>query len=56
MIFIARRKLWIFVKRIIADIGILKSLKAYMIKEGTIVVDVGIDREENDKFCGNGGF
>ncbi|OLS22907.1 MAG: Bifunctional protein FolD protein [Candidatus Heimdallarchaeota archaeon LC_3] len=41
---------------IITAIGITKFLKADMIKEGVIIVDVGINRDENGKLCGDVDF
>jgi len=37
-------------------IGIAKFLKADMVKEGAIVIDVGMDRDENGKLCGDVDF
>lgn len=37
-------------------IGKAKFLKADMIKEGAVVVDVGMDRDENGKLCGDVDF
>ncbi len=37
-------------------IGKAKFLKADMVKEGAIVVDVGMDRDENGKLCGDVDF
>lgn len=34
-------------------IGVAKFLKADMVKEGAVVIDVGIDRDENGKLCGD---
>lgn len=34
-------------------IGKPKFLKAYMVKEGAVVIDVGMDRDENGKLCGD---
>ena len=34
-------------------IGVAKFLKADMVKEGAVVVDVGMDRDENGKLCGD---
>lgn len=41
---------------IIAAIGRAKFLKADMIKEGTVIIDVGINRDENGKLCGDVDF
>ena len=38
---------------IISAIGKPKFITKDMIKEGTIIVDVGINRDENDKICGD---
>lgn len=37
-------------------IGKAKFLKADMVKEGAVVVDVGMDRDENGKLCGDVDF
>ncbi len=37
-------------------IGKAKFLTADMVKEGAVVVDVGMDRDENDKLCGDVDF
>ena len=34
-------------------IGVAKFLKADMVKEGAVVIDVGMDRDENGKLCGD---
>ena len=34
-------------------IGKAKFLKADMVKEGAVVIDVGMDRDENGKLCGD---
>ena len=41
---------------VVMAIGKAKFLKADMIKEGTVVVDVGMDRDENGKLCGDVDF
>ncbi len=41
---------------VVVAIGKAKFLKADMIKEGAIVVDVGMDRDENGKLCGDVDF
>ena len=33
--------------------GIAKFVKADMVKDGAIVLDVGMDRDENGKLCGD---
>ena len=38
---------------IIASVGRAKFLTADMVKEGAIVIDVGINRDENGKLCGD---
>ena len=38
---------------LVAAVGIAKFVKADMIKEGAIVLDVGMDRDENGKLCGD---
>ena len=37
-------------------IGKAKFLKADMVKEGAVVIDVGMDRDENGKLCGDVDF
>lgn len=37
-------------------IGVAKFLKADMVKDGAIVIDVGMDRDENGKLCGDVDF
>lgn len=39
-----------------AAIGKAKFLKADMVKEGAVVIDVGMDRDENGKLCGDVDF
>ena len=37
-------------------IGMAKFLKADMVKDGAVVIDVGMDRDENGKLCGDVDF
>ena len=39
-----------------ADVGIPKFVKADMVKPGAVVIDVGMDRDENGKLCGDVDF
>lgn len=41
---------------IIAAIGKARFVKADMIKEGAVVIDVGVNRDENGKLCGDVDF
>lgn len=41
---------------IVAAVGIAKFLKADMVKPGAVVIDVGMDRDENGKLCGDVDF
>ena len=41
---------------LVAAIGKAKFVKANMVKEGAIVIDVGMDRDENGKLCGDVDF
>ena len=41
---------------IVAAVGIAKFLKADMVKQGAVVIDVGMDRDENGKLCGDVDF
>lgn len=41
---------------LVAAVGIPKFIKADMIKEGAVVIDVGMDRDENGKLCGDVDF
>ena len=41
---------------IVAAVGIPKFVKADMVKPGAVVVDVGMDRDENGKLCGDVDF
>ena len=41
---------------LVAAVGIAKFVKGDMVKEGAVVIDVGMDRDENGKFCGDVDF
>ncbi len=41
---------------LVCAIGIAKFVKAEMVKKGAVVVDVGMDRDENGKLCGDVDF
>ena len=41
---------------LIAAVGIPKFVTADMVKEGAVVIDVGMDRDENGKLCGDVNF
>lgn len=41
---------------LVAAVGIPKFVKADMVKPGAIVIDVGMDRDENGKLCGDVDF
>ena len=41
---------------LVAAVGIPKFVKPDMVKEGTVVIDVGINRDENGKLCGDVDF
>ncbi|MDE7373342.1 MAG: bifunctional methylenetetrahydrofolate dehydrogenase/methenyltetrahydrofolate cyclohydrolase FolD, partial [Clostridia bacterium] len=41
---------------VVVAIGKAKFLKADMVREGAVVVDVGMDRDENGKLCGDVDF
>ena len=41
---------------LVCAIGIAKFVKADMVKKGAVVVDVGMDRDENGKLCGDVDF
>lgn len=41
---------------LVAAVGIAKFVTADMVKEGAIVLDVGMDRDENGKLCGDVDF
>ena len=36
--------------------GVAKMIKGDMVKEGAVVIDVGMDRDENGKLCGDVDF
>ena len=38
---------------LVAAVGIPKFVKADMVKEGAVVIDVGMDRDENGRLCGD---
>ena len=38
---------------LVAAIGIPKYIKENMVKEGAVIIDVGINRDENGKLCGD---
>ena len=38
---------------VVVAIGKAKFLKADMVKDGAVVIDVGMDRDENGKLCGD---
>lgn len=38
---------------LVAAIGKAKYVKADMVKEGAVVIDVGMNRDENGKLCGD---
>lgn len=38
---------------LVCAIGVAKFVKADMVKKGAVVVDVGMDRDENGKLCGD---
>lgn len=38
---------------LVAAVGIAKFVKADMVKPGAVVIDVGMDRDENGKLCGD---
>ena len=38
---------------LVAAVGIAKFVKADMVKTGAVVIDVGMDRDENGKLCGD---
>ena len=40
----------------IAAVGRAKFVKADMVKKGAVVIDVGINRDENGKLCGDVDF
>ena len=41
---------------LVAAVGSPKFVKADMVKEGAVVIDVGMDRDENGKLCGDVDF
>ena len=41
---------------LVAAVGIPKYVKADMVKDGAVVIDVGMDRDENGKLCGDVDF
>lgn len=41
---------------LVAAVGIAKFVKPSMVKEGAVVIDVGMDRDENGKLCGDVDF
>jgi methylenetetrahydrofolate dehydrogenase (NADP+)/methenyltetrahydrofolate cyclohydrolase len=41
---------------LVAAIGKAKFVKADMVKEGAVVIDVGMNRDENGKLCGDVDF
>ncbi len=41
---------------LVAAVGIAKFVKADMVKSGAVVIDVGMDRDENNKLCGDVDF
>ncbi len=41
---------------LVAAVGIAKFVKADMVKNGAVVIDVGMDRDENGKLCGDVDF
>ncbi len=41
---------------LVAAVGIPKFVKADMVKSGAVVIDVGMDRDENGKLCGDVDF
>lgn len=41
---------------LVVAIGKAKFIKADMVKEGAVVIDVGMDRDENNKLCGDVDF
>lgn len=41
---------------LVAAVGIPKFIKEDMVKEGAVVIDVGMDRDENGKLCGDVDF
>ncbi|MFA5659195.1 MAG: bifunctional 5,10-methylene-tetrahydrofolate dehydrogenase/5,10-methylene-tetrahydrofolate cyclohydrolase, partial [Oscillospiraceae bacterium] len=41
---------------LVAAVGVPKLIKADMVKEGAVVIDVGMNRLENGKLCGDVDF
>lgn len=41
---------------LVAAVGIAKFVKADMVKQGAVVIDVGMNRDENGKLCGDVDF
>ncbi|HZK39741.1 MAG TPA: bifunctional methylenetetrahydrofolate dehydrogenase/methenyltetrahydrofolate cyclohydrolase FolD [Clostridia bacterium] len=41
---------------LIAAVGVAKFVKADMVKQGAVVIDVGMNRDENGKLCGDVDF
>ena len=41
---------------LVAAVGKAKFVKADMVKQGAVVIDVGMDRDENGKLCGDVDF
>ncbi len=41
---------------LVAAVGVPKFVTAGMVKEGAVVIDVGMDRDENNKLCGDVDF
>jgi len=41
---------------LVSAVGIAKFIKADMLKEGAVVIDVGMNRDENGKLCGDVDF
>ena len=41
---------------LVAAVGVAKFVKADMVKKGAVVIDVGMDRDENGKLCGDVDF
>ena len=41
---------------LVAAVGVAKLVKADMVKEGAVVIDVGMNRDENGKLCGDVDF
>lgn len=40
----------------IAAVGKARMITAYMVKAGAVVIDVGVNRQENGKLAGDGAF